>query len=55
LGLQVFEELVIIKSAWRPGLYDEAALNTSEVEEVGLMEFEEMLIKDVDCLVWDQE
>jgi hypothetical protein len=51
----VFEELVIMKSAWGPGLYDQAALNTSEVDEVSLMEFEEMLIEDADCLVWDQE
>jgi hypothetical protein len=51
----LFEELVIMKSAWGPGLYDQAVLNTSEVEEVSLMEFEEMLIEDADCLVWDQE
>ena len=55
MGPTVFEELVIMKSAWGPGLYDRAALNTSEVEEVSLMEFEEMLIEDADCLVWDQE
>ena len=52
---RVFEELVIMKSAWGPGLYDQAALNRSEVEEISLMEFEEMLIEDADCLVWDQE
>ena len=55
MGPRVFEELVIMKSAWGPGLYDHAALNTSEVDEVGLTEFEEMLIEDVDCLAWDQE
>lgn len=55
LGPKVFEELVIMKSAWGPGLYDHAALHTSEVEEVDLVEFEELLIDDEDCIAWDQE
>ena len=44
-----------MKSVWGPGLYDQAASNASEVEEVSLMEFEEMLIEDADCLAWDRE
>ena len=55
MGPTVFEELVIMKSVWGPGLYDQAASNASEVEEVSLMEFEEMLIEDADCLAWDRE
>ena len=44
-----------MKSVWGPGLYDQVASNASEVEEVSLMEFEEMLIEDADCLAWDRE
>jgi hypothetical protein len=48
LGPVVFEELVIMKSAWGPDLYDMVAWNEAQVEEVDLFDFEEMLIEDVD-------
>lgn len=51
----VFEELVIMKSAWGPDLYDMAAWNSSQSEEIGIFDFEEMLIEDVDCTIWDHE
>jgi hypothetical protein len=44
-----------MKSALGPGLYDQAALNATRVEEVSLLEFEEMLIEDVGCVAWDHE
>ena len=53
LGPIVFEELAIMNSAWGPELYDKAAWNASQVEEV--MDFEELLTEDVDCLAWDKK
>lgn len=53
LGPIVFEELVIMKSAWGPDLCDMAAWNTGQVEGVDIFDFEEMLAEDVDCAAWD--
>ena len=55
LGPVVFEELVIMKSAWGPDLYDMAAWSAAQVEEVDVFDFEELLAEDVDCLAWDKE
>jgi len=55
LGPAVFEELVIMRSAWGPDLYDMAAWTTSQVEEVDFFEFEEMLVDDDECLAWEKE
>ena len=57
LGPIVFEELVIMKSAWGPDLYNMAAWNASQVEEVDQpeLDFEEFLLDDVDHLAWDRE
>ena len=55
LGSEVFEELVIMSSAWGPDLCDMAAWNDSQVEEVSLIDFQEMLVEDIDCLAWDKE
>ena len=54
LGPIVFEELVIMKSAWGPDLCDMAAWNSGQVEDVDIFDFEEMLAEDVDCAVWDE-
>src|SRR5271156_5690875 len=54
LGPIVFEELTIMKSAWGPNLCNVAAFNKAQVEEVGLDEFEQMLIEDVDLEEWDK-
>jgi hypothetical protein len=54
LGSKVFEELTIMGSAWGPGLYDAAAWNAMQVEEVDLLEFEEMLVDDADIVKWDK-
>ena len=54
LGSKVFEELTIMGSAWGPGLYDAAAWNVLQVEEVDLLKFEEMLVDDVDTVEWDK-
>jgi len=55
LGSKVFEELVIMKSAWGPDLYDMAAWNNSQIEEVNFFDFEEMLVDDSDCIAWEKE
>jgi len=41
-------------SVWRPGIYDTAAWNAMQVEEVSLLDFEEMLADDVDTFEWDK-
>jgi hypothetical protein len=50
LGTKVFEELAMMGSAWGPGIYDAAAWNTMQVEEVNLLNFKEMLADDVDMI-----
>ena len=48
LGLVVFEEVTITKSAWGPGLGDIVAWNAAQMEEVGNFDFEQMLVDDGD-------
>ena len=55
LGSVFFEEIVITKSAWGPDLYDMAAWNESQVEEVDSFDFEELLIDDTEGLAWDKD
>jgi len=54
LGSKVFEELAIMGSAWGPELYDFAAWNTAQVEEVPL-DYEELLLDDIDAFEWEKE
>ena len=54
LGSKVFEELTMMGSAWGPGIYDAAAWNPMQVEEVNLLKFEEMLIDNADTAEWDK-
>jgi hypothetical protein len=55
LRFHCLEELVIMKSAWGPGLYDMAAWNTAQTDEVISFDFEieEMLKEDKECEAWD--
>ena len=53
-GPIIFEEIVVMKSAWGPDLYDLAAWNESQVEDVDLFDFEELLLNDTDGLAWDK-
>jgi hypothetical protein len=55
LGPVLFEELVILKSGWGPELYDMAAWNALQVEEVDHFDFEELLLDDADGTAWDKE
>ena len=54
MGLVVFEEVTITKSAWGPGLGDVAAWNAAQMEEVGNFDFEQMLVDDGDQEEWDK-
>jgi hypothetical protein len=55
LGPTLFEELTILKSAWGPNIYDAAAWNAAQVEEVSLLDFEEMLGDNADTAEWDKD
>jgi len=55
LGSKVFEELAIMKSAWGLQLYDFATWNATQVEETSHFDYEQMLLKEVNCLEWDKE
>jgi hypothetical protein len=57
LGSVFFEEIVVTKSAWGPDLYDMAAWNASQVEELegDLFDFEELLLDDTEGLAWDKD
>jgi len=48
----LFEELTMMQSAWGSGLYDAAAWNETQFEEVNVLDFEEMLVEDVDSSEW---
>ena len=54
LAEKPFEELTMMKSTWGPDIYDAAAWNSAQVEEVGLADFEEMLVDDFDVDKWDE-
>ena len=54
LGDPVFEQLAMMKSAWGPELYDFAAWNAAQVEEVNL-DYEQLLLDDIDSLKWEKE
>jgi hypothetical protein len=55
LGPETFEELTIMGSTWRANIYNTAAWNATHVEEVGLHDFEQMLVDDVDAVEWDKD
>ena len=44
-----------MNSTWGPNIYDAAACNAARVEEVSLLDFEEMLVDDVDIAEWDKD
>jgi len=52
LGPIAFEELTIMKSAWGPKLFDVAAWNAAQTQEVEVGDFEQMLIDDVELDEW---
>ena len=54
MGPVVFEEVTITKSAWGPGLCDVAAWNAAQMEEIGLLDYEQMLVDNGDLEEWDR-
>jgi hypothetical protein len=48
LGAQRFEELQIMKFAWRQNVIDVAAWNSDEIEQVAVEEYKDLLIADVE-------
>ena len=56
LGSTVFEQLVIMGSAWRADLYDMAAWTAYQQEEVKrFLDYMEMLDEDDANLAWEKE
>ena len=53
LGPELFEQLQMLKFAWKETLVDHAAWNSGYMEVFDLDEFKEMLAADVDAGEWD--
>ena len=56
LGAEQFEELQMMKFAWRNNIGDLAAWNSAQVEEIDheMQEYEDMFIADQDFEEWDK-
>jgi hypothetical protein len=55
LGHERFEELQVLKFAWRPTLADRAAENSNDVEQVDVMQdFVDLLTEEQDILEWER-
>jgi hypothetical protein len=55
LGADRFEQLQMLKFAWRKGLVDHAAWNSNQVEEFDLDEYKELLTADIEAGQWDTD
>ena len=55
LGTDIFEELVIMGSAWGPDIYDTAAWTSSQEEEADFFDFEAMLVDDAEMVAWEKD
>jgi hypothetical protein len=56
LGAGHFEELQVMKFAWRNNIEDLAAWNSAQVKEVNEMkEFQDLLAADGEHEVWDND
>lgn len=53
LGAKRFEELQILKFAWRQNVVDLAAWNSAGAEDVDLDEYSELLEVDEEAAGWD--
>jgi hypothetical protein len=53
LGSERFEELQMMKFAWRDSILDMAAWNSAQMEEVDVEEYVDMLHADVELAAWD--
>ena len=55
LGNKRFEELTVMKFAWKMNLRDLAAWNSVQIEDIPMMEFEELLIDNEEEDKWLQD
>jgi hypothetical protein len=55
LGSDRFEQLVVMKSAWRGTLVDWASVNSGNIEEVDLNDYTDLLQVDTDMTKWEKE
>ena len=55
LGDDLFEELQIMKFAWKNSIVDLASWNSQEVEEVDMTPFETLLKEEVSAAEWGRE
>jgi hypothetical protein len=55
LGSDLFEQIVVMKSAWQGSIVDWATINSQMVEEVTLPEFGDLLQAESDARKWDKE
>ena len=53
LGADRFEQLQILKHAWKDNIVDSARLNSNMTEEEYLDEFREFLKRDIELVEWD--
>jgi hypothetical protein len=53
LGAKLFEQLQMLKFAWKETLVDHATWNSEYMEVFDLDEFKEMLVADGDANEWD--
>lgn len=54
-GTDIFEELVIMGSAWGPDIYDMATWTSSQEEEVDFFDSEAMLADDAEMVAWEKD
>jgi hypothetical protein len=55
LGADRFEQLQVLKFAWRTGLVDHVAWNSEQVEEFDIDEYKELLTADIQAREWDAD
>ena len=55
LGVIHFEELQVMRAAWKDNIVDLATWNSGEIEDVDMTEFESLLTEDIAVSAWDEE
>ena len=55
LGSDHFKELQIMRSAWKEDVVNWATLNTGDVEEVQIHDFETLLSDNIAASAWNDE
>lgn len=54
IGATRFEELQVLKHAWRDSIVDRASINMEEAEEVSLQEYKELFERDEEMAKTDE-